>query len=243
MQETTTPCATLLIKLHDTTSEERELSKECFTIGRKPDNDLAIEDPAVSGHHARVTKIHAVYFIEDLKSTNGTYVNEKRIDRHQLRDTDVITIGRHRLIFRDGTTLAAGHPAPVADLDRTIALTGGAAKPDAVTTPATVRVLSGKTDQTEYLLVKQVTTIGAEAQAAIKLTGWFAPAAAAIITRRHSRYFVSSSRTGKRVRVNGQEVTGERELRDTDRIEVAGATLLFRTMSEKTPEGRRGRQT
>lgn len=233
MQDTTTQRATLLIKLHEKPSQELELCTDSFTIGRKSDNDLAIEDPAVSSHHARITKIHAVHFIEDLKSTNGTFVNDKRIDRRQLHDTDVITIGRHRVIFRDGSAALTAPTAPVEDLDHTMVLTGQAARPDTATSPASLRVLSGKTDQQEYLLVKQVTTIGSHAQAAVKLTGWFAPSTAAMITRRHSTYFVSTARNGKTLLVNGQEVTGEKELQDKDRIEVAGATLLFRTKSER----------
>jgi pSer/pThr/pTyr-binding forkhead associated (FHA) protein len=234
MQDTSTHRATLLVKLHDRSSQEIDLTSEHFTIGRKPDNDLPIEDPAVSGHHARITKIHAVYFVEDLKSTNGTFVNDKRIDRHQLRDTDVVTIGRHRIIFRDGSASVAAAPAPAGeDLDRTMVLTGQASRTDIVTSPASLRVLSGNTDQQEYLLVKQVTAIGSHAQAAVKLTGWFAPSSAAMITRRLNTYYVCQARNGKRILVNGQEVTGEKELKDKDRIEVAGATLLFRAKSER----------
>lgn len=64
--------AILLVKLHEQTSEEFDLAAEFFTIGRKVDNQLAIDDPVVSSHYAR-TSFHAVHFIEDLNSTNGTY--------------------------------------------------------------------------------------------------------------------------------------------------------------------------
>lgn len=234
MQDTTTQRATLLIKIHKQSSQEMELTSDSFTIGRKSDNDLAIEDPAVSGHHARITKIHAVYFIEDLKSTNGAFVNDKRIDRHQLRDTDVITIGQHRIIFRDGSVAPMAAPTVATeDLDKTMALTGQAARPDVAIPPASLRVLSGKTDQQEYLLIKQVTVIGSHTQAAVKLTGWFAPSTAAMITRRLNTYFVSQPRNGKKVLVNGQEIAGEKELKDKDRVEVAGTTMLFRTKSDR----------
>ncbi len=232
MQDTMTQRVTLLIKLHDKSSQELELTSDSFAIGRKSDNDLTIEDPAVSGHHARITKIHAVYFIEDLKSTNGTFVNDKRIERHQLRDTDVITIGRHRIIFRDGSAASLAPPAAIADLDKTVILTGQTARPDTATPPASLYVISGKTDQQEYLLIKQVSAIGSHAQATIKLTGWFAPSTAALLTRRQNKYYVSPARSGKKLLVNGQEVVGETELKDKDRIEVAGTTMLFRTKSE-----------
>ena len=232
MQDTTTQRATLLIRLHEKSSQELELTSDTFAIGRKSDNDLTIEDPAVSGHHARITKIQAVYFIEDLKSTNGTFVNDKRIDRHQLRDTDVVTIGRHRLIFRDGSAATMARPTASADLDKTVVLTGQTARPDPATSPASLHVLSGKTDREEYLLIKQVSEIGSHAQATIKLTGWFAPSTAAMLTRRQNKYYVSPTRNGKTLLVNGQEVTGETELKDKDRIEVAGTALLFRTKRE-----------
>ncbi|MBI3355431.1 MAG: FHA domain-containing protein [Nitrospirae bacterium] len=164
MPDMTTRRATLLVKLRNRSSQELDLASDSFTVGRKSDNDLAIEDPAVSAHHARITKIHAVYFIEDLKSTNGTFVNEKRIDRHQLRDTDVVTIGQHRIIFRDESAAALAPAAAPDDLDKTMILSGQAARTDIATPSASLRVLSGKTDQREYLLIKQVTAIGSHAQ-------------------------------------------------------------------------------
>ncbi|HXV68618.1 MAG TPA: FHA domain-containing protein [Nitrospira sp.] len=235
MQDTTTQRATLLIKLHDTPSHELEIASECFTIGRKSDNHLVIEDPAVSAHHARITKIYAVYFIEDLKSTNGTSVNKTPVDRHQLRDTDVITIGRHRLIFRDGSAATMAPAAGAVDFDKTMVLPGTATATDTAPPPAELHVLSGKTDQREYLLTKHVTAIGSHEQAAIKLTGWFAPRTAAMITRRNRTYYVSPAQSSRPLMVNGQRVSTERELKDNDRIEVAGATMLFRAKVERTP--------
>jgi len=229
MPQTTTQRAALLVKLHDAESREHDLSQDVYAIGRKADNDLAIDDPAVSAHHARIIKIHAVYFIEDLQSTNGTLVNAKRIDRHQLHDADVIMIGRHRLIFRDGSiSPGTGARAPE-DLDHTMVLTGHAARRDREVSPANVRVLSGKTDQREYLLLRQISLVGSAADAVVKLTGWFAPSRAALITRRGQTYFVSKIRGGKPLSVNGHPVEKEQELKDKDCIEVAGTTLLFRT--------------
>ncbi len=219
--------AILLVKLHEQASQEVALAADAFTVGRKRDNHLAIDDPAVSSHHARIKKIHAVHYIEDLKSTTGTYVNDKRVDRHQLRDTDVITIGRHRLIFRDATAAPVMPAASNEGLDQTVVLPGRAAIQDTKASPAALRVISGKTDREKYMLNKHITRIGAEAQATVRLTGWFAPATAAVISRRHTQYWVSAVRNGKPVMVNGDRVSGERELRHDDRIQVAGVTLVF----------------
>jgi len=233
MQDTATQRAMLLVKLHGQAAQELDLTGDAVTIGRKPDNTLSIDDSAVSARHARVTRIHAVYFIEDLQSTNGTFVNDKRIDRHQLRDTDVITIGRHRIIFRETSVVFVPPSTPGEDFDHTMVLPGHAVRPEVKTPPASIRVLSGKTDQEEYLLVKQVMLIGSDAQAGIKLTGWFAPSRAAMITCRLNAYYVSKVPNGRKLLVNGQEVAGEKQLQDKDHIEVAGLKLQFRIASDK----------
>ena len=174
MPEALTQPATLLVKLHGKGSQQIELTHETVTIGRKADNTLAIDDPAVSGHHARIVKIQAVFFLEDLQSTNGTTINGQSITRHQLHDADVITIGQHRLVFQEQATADTTTPAPSVDLDRTIALTGPNRTAEEPALSAKVLVVAGKTDRLEYPLGKQVTLIGSQDGAAIRLTGWFA---------------------------------------------------------------------
>ncbi len=75
------------------------LDKEVMTIGRKEDNDIRIENLAVSGHHAKLLTIFDDSFLEDLDSTNGTYVNGQAISKHPLKNGDVIVIGKHELRF------------------------------------------------------------------------------------------------------------------------------------------------
>lgn len=78
---------------------EFPLNKEVMTIGRKEDNDIRIENLAVSGHHAKLLTIFEDSFLEDLNSTNGTFVNGKSINKHPLRNGDVIVIGKHELRY------------------------------------------------------------------------------------------------------------------------------------------------
>ncbi len=76
-----------------------ETENELISIGRNPQNDIQIDNMAVSNFHAVVKKVMNAYFIEDLKSTNGTFVNEKKIDKYELLDGDEIIIGKHSLFF------------------------------------------------------------------------------------------------------------------------------------------------
>ncbi|HSQ52739.1 MAG TPA: FHA domain-containing protein [Nitrospiraceae bacterium] len=231
MPETLPQPATLLVKLHGHDSRQVELTNEVFTIGRKADNTLVIEDPAVSGHHARIVKVQAVFFLEDLMSTNGTAINGKSITRHQLRDTDVITIGQHRLVFQEHTPVSTAPSVPFVDLDRTMMIKGADPAPDRPIHTAKALVVAGKTDRSEYPLTKQVNLIGSREGAAIRLTGWFAPKSAATIARRGTSYSISPSQGAKSLLVNGTEVGGQQDLRDGDQIEVAGVTLTFCTSS------------
>ncbi|MBT8093064.1 MAG: FHA domain-containing protein [Gammaproteobacteria bacterium] len=93
--------ARLILSLDDQVLAEYNMTKERYTIGRLPDNDVRIDNPAVSGHHSLIINILNDSFLEDLNSTNGTYVNGKLIKKHALQTGDVITIGHHQLRFSD----------------------------------------------------------------------------------------------------------------------------------------------
>ena len=74
-------------------------SGQTITIGRKDTNDIVIDNLAVSGRHARIDSVSATFILTDLQSTNGTFVNEKLISTHTLRNQDVIIIGKHEILF------------------------------------------------------------------------------------------------------------------------------------------------
>jgi len=93
--------ARLILSLDSQVLAEYNMSKERYTIGRLPDNDVRIDNPAVSGHHSLIINILNDSFLDDLNSTNGTYVNGKLIKKHALQHSDVITIGHHQLRFSD----------------------------------------------------------------------------------------------------------------------------------------------
>ena len=93
--------ARLILSLDGQTLAEYNMTKERYTVGRLPDNDIRIDNAAVSGHHSLIINILNDSFLEDLNSTNGTYVNGKLIKKHALQHADVITVGHHQLRYVD----------------------------------------------------------------------------------------------------------------------------------------------
>jgi predicted component of type VI protein secretion system len=91
--------AKLVLSLNGVVQGEYPLNKERISLGRKPDNDIQVDNLAVSGKHALIITILDDSFLEDLGSTNGTYVNGKLIKKHALRDGDVVGIGKHELKY------------------------------------------------------------------------------------------------------------------------------------------------
>jgi pSer/pThr/pTyr-binding forkhead associated (FHA) protein len=114
--------ARLVLSMNNQVLAEYNMSKERYTIGRLPDNDVRIDNPAVSGHHSLVINILNDSFLEDLNSTNGTYVNGKLVKKHALQHGDVITIGHHQLRFVDEQV----EPAGADEFEKTMIIRPGA---------------------------------------------------------------------------------------------------------------------
>ena len=91
--------AKLSLKFQERVLREVALSAGVVTIGRQPDNLLRIDNPAVSGHHAKIYWEGGHCILEDCESFNGTYVNNRRIGKLTLKDGDVVLIGKHTLEF------------------------------------------------------------------------------------------------------------------------------------------------
>ncbi|ULA58335.1 MAG: FHA domain-containing protein [Nitrospira sp.] len=228
----------LLVRAPHGGTRECEITHIPFTIGRKPDNDLCLEDPAVSAHHARIVQVQEVLFLEDLSSTNGSFVNEHPIDRRQLQDADALRFGTHRVIFRDkpGSAMEPAITGEALVSDRTMVVPSAAAResPAPARKVGIVEILSGQTGQSHYPLTRQVSLIGAQDDAVITLTGWFAPKTAAMISRRGDAYVVSQTESGKRILINGRPVQREHALRHGDVVEVAGITMRFVLRDERS---------
>ena len=91
--------ARLILSLGGQVLAEFNMTKERYTVGRLPDNDVRIDNLAVSGHHSLIINILNDSFLEDLSSTNGTYANGKLIKKHALQHGDVVTVGHHQLRY------------------------------------------------------------------------------------------------------------------------------------------------
>ncbi|MGA1875251.1 MAG: FHA domain-containing protein [bacterium] len=89
----------MVLKFQGHVLKEIESDQDEITIGRNEDNHIRIDNMAVSGDHARIIKNHDDYYIEDLRSTNGTFVNEEKIRKRILNEHDEITIGKHTLLI------------------------------------------------------------------------------------------------------------------------------------------------
>ncbi|MBI1424397.1 MAG: FHA domain-containing protein [Gammaproteobacteria bacterium] len=205
-----------LILMHDgAVIREYKLEKERTAVGRKPHNDIHLEDPTVSGDHAVFLKLQHIY-VEDLGSTNGVILNGKRITKRQLNHGDIVRIGRHEFKFVDDA-------AQQFDKTVMISTTPSAAKPEeAPATPkaGVVKVLNGPKTGEQIALNKPYTTLGSPG---IQV---------AVIAKRGSNFFLMPmSGVGEKnnpPRLNNQPIGAQSlPLKSGDVIEVAGTKLQF----------------
>jgi len=236
----------LILKFENSVLNEVPVGSKEVSIGRSPDNGLVIDNPAVSHYHARVFNEEGRLMLEDFGSMNGTFVNGQRVKMVSLKAGDSVLIGKHSILISDsreetnafptnGGAKAAPKINETVMLDtkerreflQKVAAVGESAQvaPSRVQV-ATLVVRKGKTDQREYTLSNKLTVIGKSALATVKLKAWFAPKAAAQITRRDDNSY-SIGGADKVPTVNGQPVIHPIKLSAGDVIAVAGIELEF----------------
>lgn len=212
----------LIITESSGTTRELVLDKERVSIGRHADNDICLNDKAVSGHHAVIITILTDSFLEDLDSTNGTLVNSMQVAKHSLASGDTISIGRNTIVYEAGA--AGGNE----DFDKTMILRpsqmgAGMAAPalGATEKPQTgrLRVESGSNAGRELELTKALTTIG---KPGVQV---------AAITKRADGFYivhVGGAQGGSKPLVNGTAIDAQaRKLKGDDIIELAGTQMRF----------------
>ena len=231
----------LILSMDGLVLKEIPLDRERITIGRKPVNDIQIDNLAISGQHAVITTILDDAFLEDRNSTNGTYVNGQPVKKHVLRNNDVVELGKYRLKFlADRPSARAGYIDPVSHAASRPAapevapaardgdeLSGPRPEPQgdtqqAVKRPAAegatglVRVLSGSNAGRELELAKPVTTLGKPGKQV------------AAITRRQQGYSIAHVEGDAFPLVNGAPIDARpRPLHEHDVVEVAGVRMEF----------------
>jgi len=218
--------------------KEYPCQDESITIGRNDDNTIVVDNLAVSGYHSRIDKAGSDFILTDLQSTNGTFVNRKKVVSHKLAHGDNIVIGKHIILFvsaAKGEAKAEAEPKKM-DLDQTMMLDTakqrellskqktGAEAPKAVEKIGVISFIDGS-DMGEIELTKKLSKVGKADTSEIKLSGMFMPATAATISKRPTGYTLSS--TGGKIKVNGEAVKDSIELKDFDTIELGSFKFQF----------------
>lgn len=219
----------LIVSIDGVVIKEVQLTKDRTTLGRRPYNDVVIDNLAVSGEHAAVMMSGSEVQLEDLNSTNGTYVNSRAIRKQVLRHNDMVEIGKYKIKFL--------HDPSEAGQDRTVAYRPSAPAPVEAPTPqrrafdpatapppdteigsaqASIRVISGAATGREVTLVKVVTTLGKPG------------IAVAAITRRPQGYVVVHVEGADPPLLNGAAVgTTPTGLKNGDILQLAGTRMQF----------------
>lgn len=223
----------LVVSLDGVVIKEVQITKDKTTLGRRPYNDIVIDNLAVSGEHAVLQMVGADVFIEDLNSTNGTYINGKAVKKQLLAHNDTVEIGKYKIkyLVEDGTdyektmimkpgalpTAAHAQQASQAGYSPTVGFgSSGFGGLGAGSMPASIRVLNGAAAGREVNLTKVVTTVG---KPGVQV---------ASITKRPGGYVFAHVEGATRPTVNGHPLSGETvQLKNGDVIELAGTQMQF----------------
>lgn len=229
--------AKLILSMDGLVLKEIQLNQERLSIGRKPQNDIQIDNLAISGEHAVVVTILADSFLEDLNSTNGTLVNGQPIKKHFLRNNDVIELGKYKLKymadlqagaaasdFEKNAAIRSGslkmpselQLAPVENLSRSAIGVTSQPKPPMPGMVAAIQLLNGPNVGKELELTKTLTTLG---KPGLQV---------AVIARRPHGYFITHVEGRQFPIVNGRALDAQAvPLADHDVIEIAGIKMEF----------------
>jgi len=223
----------LIIQFKGAFIQEHEVDKPSILIGRREGNDIKIDNLAVSGNHAKIQKVSDSFIIVDLKSTNGTFVNRKKVVQAKLFHKDEIIIGKHTLIFEDESQAKRkeGHEPDetvLAPEEEELQKKSQLDDTSGIDKIATVNFISESPGQAEIKLTKKLTIIGKREDADIKLKGGaFTPKVAAFISKKPTGYSILSSEEKSKVKVNGELISKQTELSDGDIIEIGSVKLVF----------------
>ena len=213
----------MIVSIDEVVIKEVQLTKDRTTLGRRPYNDIVIDNLAVSGEHAVLLVTGGEVFLEDLNSTNGTYINGKAVKKQQLHHGDAIEVGKYKIKFLsdavpEGVETASSLSPLAAPAARPPVPDAPAAQPmgDASSALAAIKVLSGAASGRQVPLTKVVTTIGKPG------------VAVAAITRRQQGYVVHHVEGAGNPKLNGAPIGPDPvALKHGDMVELAGTQMQF----------------
>lgn len=237
--------AKLILSMDGLVLKEIALNKERITIGRKPHNDIQIDNLAISGEHAAIVTILNDSFLEDLNSTNGTLVNGQPVKKHFLRNSDVVELGKYKLKYVSDTpaagvggadfektmlirpnvmkaaeatpapSLSESQPAGIATTVSPVPVPSDAPAPPPLPTAA-IQLLTGANAGKELELTKTLTTLG---KPGVQV---------AVIARRPHGFFITHVEGTQYPIVNGNVLDAQaHQLADHDVVEIAGIKMEF----------------
>ena len=206
--------AKLILTHEGAVIREYQLKNERTTVGRKPHNDIHLEDPTVSGEHAVFLNLQHFY-VEDMGSTNGVILNGKRVSKRQLTNGDVVRIGRHEFKFVDEATGQFDKTVMIPSVQQSTTQTVNTSPKKGL-----VKVLNGPKSGEQIMLNKPYTTLGSPG------------VQVAVIAKRGNNFFLMPmsgvSNNQESPRLNNQPIGAQsKPLKSGDVIEVAGTKLQF----------------
>jgi pSer/pThr/pTyr-binding forkhead associated (FHA) protein len=221
---------TLTVSFKNVNQVEHPLfGSQSWTIGRRESNDFVVDNIAVSSVHARIDKVEQGYLLTDLNSKNGTMVGGKLVSSHWLTDGDVITVGKHQLIF-GLTEEEAPQPDNGGAIDQTMVLDTSSFRemlesnmPEEKT--AMLNFVKGGNGEME--LTKWITRLGSDKANDIHVRGIFVGRFAATINRQDRGFQLRRIKGLARPRVNGRKVSDRVMLKEFDSIELGRAKIDF----------------
>lgn len=213
----------IIVKLGDNIVQKNFFVNEDMHIGRAPDNEIVIENLAISRSHAVIHCQNGKYILNDMGSSNGSYVNGVRVKKTQIVDRDVISIGKYKLYFYDQNNIQRDQANALADVDRTM-LVEASAQP-------TLEIVKGKQKGQCFDLNSYQTTIGRGSDNDIRLQDWFVSKQHARIEQRDGEYFIVDLDSWRHTYLNGRMVE-EAMIHEGDEIQL-GPTVAIKFKIEE----------
>lgn len=222
----------IIVKLGENVVHKYYFDKDVISIGRARDNDIVIENLAVSRNHARIRRENAHFVLTDLNSANGTYVNGVRVTKTEVMNDDVVTVGKHYLHFVNKDMSDEQIISDAFGAERTMIVEKVA--------NASLTIAKGKQQGEQFNITKYETFVGRASDNDIRLHDWFVSKKHAVIVRQGHKFFIRDLGSWRGTMVNGKQIK-DTELKDGDMLAFGTTQLEFKMQSDEVAllEGRK----